>query len=624
MNKDFNFHELKSSQRLPTPSGTALAIMRLLQREDATTQALAQLVQTDPALTGRILRLANAPGIGVRRPVVSIVDAVVLLGANVVRQFALSLSLVGDHQQGRCATFDYKMYWSISLAQATAIQALSAHERTIAPEEAFTLGLLAEVGRLALATVWPEEYGECLQQAEDAALLQLERERFAVDHIALSAMLLGDWGFPTVFLDALIQSHALNRVEDERSRAARCARQLAFARKIAGYCLANEDYRASLSPEICSMAAAHGLDANAQVDFLLQVEAQWREWGKLIGVATDLRQTAPVPMARVSKEGLDILLADDDALMLARLSKQLTQEGHRLAIRRNGDAALEYALEYKPQMVITDWRMQPMDGLRLCKTLRALAFGKSLYIIMLTATEDEDALVEAFEAGIDDYVVKPPSLKVLNARIRAGQRIIRLQQELEQDRKEIERFSGELSVANRRLELMAYTDQLTELPNRRYALSRLEQEWETALRFGRPLSVMVLDLDRFKSINDTLGHDIGDQVLAHTAKVMRSAMRACDIVCRLGGEEFLVIALNTDGASALQSGERLRCALEKQQPQGMPLPHPITVSIGVAGTLGPRPDWKDLIKMADQALYQAKQSGRNCVRLARSLAQAPS
>jgi diguanylate cyclase (GGDEF)-like protein len=626
MSKDFNFHELKSTQRLPTPSGTALAIMRLLQREDATTQALAQLVQTDPALTGRILRLANAPGIGARRPVVSIGDAVVLLGANVVRQFALSLSLVGDHQQGHCQAFDYKTYWSVSLAQATAIQTLSAHERTIAPEEAFTLGLLADVGRLALATVWPGEYGECLRQAEGEALLQLERERFAVDHIALSAMLLGDWGFPTVFLDALIQSQALNHVEDERTRAARCAKQLAFARKIASYCLANEDYRVLLSPEICSMAVAHGLDANAQVEFLLQVEAQWREWGKLIGIATDLRQAAPEPAAQASqasKEGLDILLVDDDALMLARLSKQLTQEGHRLAIRRNGDAALEYALEYKPQMVITDWRMQPMDGLRLCKTLRALAFGKSLYIIMLTATEDEDALVEAFEAGIDDYVVKPPSLKVLNARIRAGQRIIRLQQELEQDRKEIERFSGELSVANRRLELMAYTDQLTDLPNRRYALSRLEQEWETALRFGRPLSVMVLDLDRFKSINDTLGHDIGDQVLAHTAKVMRGAMRACDIVCRLGGEEFLVIALNTDGAAALQSGERLRCALEKQQPQGIPLQHPLTVSIGVAGSLGPKPDWKDLIKMADQALYQAKQSGRNCVRLARSLPQTP-
>jgi diguanylate cyclase (GGDEF)-like protein len=621
---EFNFHELKASDRLPTPSGTAVAIMRLLQRENVTAQDVAQRVQTDPALTGRLLRLANSPLAGARRPVASVMDAVVLVGMKVVRQFALSLSLVGDHQHGQCRSFDYQAYWSRSLAMAAAIQAVAAQERSVAPEEAFTLGLLADVGRLALATAWPEEYGECLLEAEGEALLALENERFAIDREALSVMLLEDWGFPAVFLDALIRSNKPAAPSDD-SRASRFARQLVFARAIAGHCLADEARRASLAPGLNALAATQSLDENALRELLGRIESQWREWGALIGVATDIRQSdppSPPAVAEASGNGgerLEILLVDDDSLMLARLSKHLKMEGYNVVALRDGEAALAYALEREPRMIVTDWRMQPMDGLQLCKSLRCLDFGKSLYIIMLTADESEDALVQAFDAGMDDYVVKPPSMKVLTARIRAGRRIIGLQQKLEREHREIERFSAELAVANRRLELMAYTDQLTELPNRRYAMGRLEQEWTCALRFARPLSVMILDLDRFKSINDSLGHDAGDRVLAHAAKVMRASVRASDIVCRLGGEEFLVIALNTDGAAALQSAERIRLAIESRQPEGLALSRPLTVSVGVASGSGPKPDWKELIKMADQALYQAKESGRNRVRLVRSL-----
>lgn len=624
MSGEFNFHELKANDRLPTPSGTALAIMRLLQQDNATAQDLARHVQTDPALTGRLLRLANSPLAGTRRPVASVMDAVVLVGMKVVRQFALSLSLIGNHQSGQCRNFDYTLYWSQSLAMAVAIQAVAAQERSVAPEEAFTLGLLADIGRLALATVWPEEYGECLERADGAALLAMENERFAIDHEALSVMLLEDWGFPAVFLDALIRSCKPGTPKDD-SRTSRFARQLVLARAIARHCLADETRRAALAPELHALAATQSMDENGLSEFLGRVENQWREWGKLIGIATESQPIAPAePQADGQTDGaeterLEILLVDDDPLMLARLSKHLKSHGYGVTALRDGETALAYALEHESRIIVTDWHMQPMDGLQLCKHLRSLDLGKSLYIIMLTADESEDALVEAFDAGMDDYVVKPPSMKVLTARIRAGQRIVGLQRKLEREHRQIERFSAELAAANRRLELMAYTDQLTELPNRRYAMGRLEQEWTCALRFSRPLSVMVMDLDRFKSINDGLGHDAGDRALAHAARIMRASVRASDIVCRLGGEEFLVIALNTDGAAALQSAERIRQAIENRQPESLGLPRPLTVSIGVASTSGPSPDWKDLIKMADQALYQAKESGRNCVRLVRSI-----
>jgi diguanylate cyclase (GGDEF)-like protein len=185
-----------------------------------------------------------------------------------------------------------------------------------------------------------------------------------------------------------------------------------------------------------------------------------------------------------------------------------------------------------------------------------------------------------------------------------------------EDRKELERSTAELALANRRLQHLAHTDLLTALPNRRYALNRLEQEWSSVRRFNRPLSVLMLDLDYFKLVNDSLGHDIGDQVLSHAAKIMRETIRTNDVACRLGGEEFLVIASNTDSAAALLLAERIRKAVESQQIKVAALPRPVTVSIGVASSTDCKVDWKELVKLADKAVYKVKEKGRNGVHLA--------
>ncbi|MDP3902781.1 MAG: diguanylate cyclase [Methylococcaceae bacterium] len=512
--------------------------------------------------------------------------------------------------------FDYGAYWAQALAMAVAIAAITARERTVTPEEAFTLGLLSDIGRLALATAWSEIYGECLNSAQGSELLNLERERFAVDHKELTLLLLQDWGFPGIFLDALKLS--LEPPTEENSRTTRLARQLAFARLLSRYCIGDDQYRASLLPGLQQEAGAHSLENEALTEFIAEIIQQWHDWGKQIEIKTDVAQPSPADQHEQNNTlpGLDILLVDDDPIMLARLSKQLTTAGHRVEICRDGESALKHVIEHNPQLVITDWRMKPMDGLTLCKALRSSEIGKNLYLIMLTANESEDDLVAAFDAGIDDFVTKPVSLRVLLARIRAGQRIVLLQQEVEQEKHDIQRYSAELAVANRRLGMMANTDILTGLPNRRYALTRLEQEWDTAQRYNRPLSVLMLDLDHFKSVNDTLGHDAGDVVLAHAAKIMKAAARASDIACRLGGEEFLVIATNTDGATAVLLAERIRSAIQTNQPKDIGLLSPITVSVGVAGSVGSKPGWQELIKLADQALYKVKAGKRNAVQLA--------
>jgi diguanylate cyclase (GGDEF)-like protein len=618
MNTEFNFNELKAADRLPSPSGTALAIMQLVQQKDATVQQVSQLVKVDPALSGRILRFANSAAFGARRPIADIQSAVMMMGMQAVRNFALSLSLINDNSKGHCSGFNYEVYWSRSLAMSVAIAAITARERTVVPEESFTIGLLSDIGSLALATAWSEIYGECLAKAEGKKLLALERERFAIDHNALTLMLLEDWGFPAIFLDALKLSFEM-KVAGIR-RIDQFARQLILARLIGNYCVTDEDQRAELLPDLIEEASLHAFDEPALLEFISSTIELWHEWGKLIDVKTDVRQSLlkATDTLESALPGLDILLVDDDPMMLARLSKQLVASGNQVAVCRDGESALKHVVEHGPQLVITDWRMKPMDGLSLCKALRASTFGKNIYLIMLTSTEDEDALVEAFDAGIDDYVTKPISLRVLLARLRAGQRIIMLQHELEKESRDIQRYSAELAVANRRLKSMANTDVLTGLPNRRYALNRLEQEAATALRAKQPLSLLMLDLDHFKSVNDTLGHDVGDQVLVHAANLMRETARTNDVVCRLGGEEFLIIAPNTDGNTALTLGERIRRFIEQNQPPGLVLRYPVTVSIGVAGSVGAKPSWKELMKQADDALYLVKQGKRNGVRLASS------
>jgi diguanylate cyclase (GGDEF)-like protein len=617
MNQTFNFHELKTSNRLPSPSGTALEIMKLLQRDDAEISDVIKLVKLDPALTGRILQFANSAAAGSHRSITSIADAVMMMGMSAVKNFALSLSLIGNKNDNCCPNFNYATYWSRSLAIGVAISALSVRERVISAEEAFTLGLLMCIGRLALATAWSESYGECIGIAknDEEALLKLEQERFAITNRELSVMLLADWGFSDLFLEGLKLCDS--QLNDRLSKANSLAKQLIFARKVANYCLADEAYRLILKPDLVIQAAANSFEEEDLEVFLVEVINQWQEWGQTINVKTDIRQSSPeLGEGKDRLSGLNILIVDDDVMMLARLSKQLTAAGHKVAACKDGDGALKYALEHKPDLIITNWHMKPMDGIQLSKTLHSSAWGSSIYIIMLTSTEEESALIEAFNAGIDDYVTTPISLKVLLARIRAGQRIISLQQEVEKERKDLQRYIAELAVANRRLELMANTDVLTGLSNRRYSLNRLEQEWASAQRNKRPLSVLMLDLDHFKSVNDTFGHDAGDLVLIQAAKVIKKTCRATDIPCRLGGEEFLVILPSSDDKEALFLAERIRKMIEANQAD-VPLTKPMTVSIGVATSKDGKPSGKELITLADKALYDVKREQRNAVKLAK-------
>jgi two-component system, cell cycle response regulator len=300
------------------------------------------------------------------------------------------------------------------------------------------------------------------------------------------------------------------------------------------------------------------------------------------------------------------------------LRAALQKIGNEVIEAADGREALELALEKQPHMMVVDWVMPEMDGMQLTRALRQTKVGHGMFIMVLTSFEDDERLVEAFETGVDDFMHKPLRPRVLTARLRAGQRIIKLQHEIERDREEIRHFAAELAVTNRRLQEVALTDVLTGFPNRRFAMERMQQEWSAAGRSGRPLSCLVIDLDGFKQVNDAYGHDVGDEVLKQTALALKKGLRAQDVICRTGGDEFLVVCPDTGLQAALVCAERARRSVE-----GMPVvcgSHRLkgSVSVGVAVREGEMLDADALIKRADQGLYVAKERGRNRVATAQT------
>jgi diguanylate cyclase (GGDEF)-like protein len=233
--------------------------------------------------------------------------------------------------------------------------------------------------------------------------------------------------------------------------------------------------------------------------------------------------------------------------------------------------------------------------------------------MMLTPPDDEETLVRLFDAGVDDFVTKPFAARPLFARIRASLRVVALQVKVSRDRDEIEKVHSELAIAHRRLEQDALTDVLTGLPNRRYLIDRLAHDWAAARRSGTPLACMMIDIDHFKGVNDAHGHDVGDEVLRSVAGILQREVRGTDVVCRFGGEEFVVIS-SSDLDSAMRGAERLRCAVEQQTlPRVSPLVQAVTVSIGVAVRNEQTRSPESLLKVADEALFWAKRNGRNQV-----------
>ena len=637
MQNQYSIDKLKANGSLPSPKGAALQVLQLCQKEDVGNQEVAHAIQGDPALSARLIKLANSPMAHQVRPVTSVVDAVAVLGLNTVRQMVLGLSLVDGSRSMVCKKFDYQLFWSRSLLTAITAQNLVPifNFGSVTPEEIFVLGLLGRVGSLALATAYPQEYAALLEKNAanpQEKLIDLEQGIFGFDHNLLSKEMMADWRMPKIFQTAVLHFEDPAKSDwAEGSREWSLLHLLHVADYLAKTCLAKEPTRSKMASRLIFKATRLGVETNVLTTMGDKAVKEWHDWSRLFNIQVvelppfeKLLET--VPLAPESSDAGDlpgslaisfklrILLVDDDRAVLMILKMLLDKSGHTVAVARNGVEALAMVKDFKPQVIMTDWIMPEMDGIEFCKALRKNPSWRNIYVFILTAQESTDRLVEAFEAGAIDYMTKPINPKVLGARLSAGQRVVQLQEELEYERQQLHTFSVELAASNQRYQQLALTDVLTDLPNRRFANEHLERQWAMAQRNGSSLSCMMIDIDFFKQINDTYGHKVGDDALKQVANILQLSVRKEDVVCRLGGEEFLVICPDVQAESFYRYAERLR----KNVSELAILDHAsgktfkLTISIGAASKSPAVLTHEMLLQLADKRLYQAKDKGRNC------------
>ena len=306
---------------------------------------------------------------------------------------------------------------------------------------------------------------------------------------------------------------------------------------------------------------------------------------------------------------MKVLIAEDEAVSRLILQRSVVACGHDCLVAQDGAEAWAFFEQDPVDVVISDWLMPGLDGLQLCRRVRAHPRDSYTYFVLLTSRSDKEHMVTGLEAGADDYLTKPLDRDELQARLIAAERVTSLYRQLAAQKGELERL-------NRQLARQARTDPLTGLGNRLQLWEDLDALHGRAARYGHHYALALCDVDRFKLHNDTYGHLAGDEVLRRVAGVLGEECRSGDRAYRYGGEEFLVLLPEQPPEGATLAVERLRRAVER-----LALPHAtnppggvVTLSAGV--TVLPPGEQKDteaLLREADAALYRAKELGRNRV-----------
>jgi two-component system cell cycle response regulator len=304
------------------------------------------------------------------------------------------------------------------------------------------------------------------------------------------------------------------------------------------------------------------------------------------------------------------LIADDDRVTTAILVKAMQRWGVEVTVAHDGNAAWNIlGAGQPPSLAILDWMMPGLDGIELCRRIRREPSLAGTYVLLLTGRGSRPDLIAGLDAGADDYMVKPIDGEELRARVHVGMRVASLQERLS------ERVS-ELQATRDHLARLVSTDVLTEVYSRRWWFELAETEFSRACRYGRTFSLMVVDLDYFKQVNDTYGHDTGDRLLREFADMLRLECRQSDTIGRLGGEEFAVLvpetSLTATGNMASRISERCR-ELRVSTPIG---PVSFTCSVGISEVHPDDENIESVLRRADAALYDAKRGGRDCWRSA--------
>jgi two-component system, cell cycle response regulator len=296
-----------------------------------------------------------------------------------------------------------------------------------------------------------------------------------------------------------------------------------------------------------------------------------------------------------TKSQLSVLIIEDHPDQRDLLAIVLQREGYKVVTAANGLEALEKLALEKVHIALSDIMMPKMDGFELINKIRSNSALRQIYIILITARIQEGDRVRGLDLGADDYITKPFSFSELLARVRVGSRVVQYQQHLEHQ---------------------TQIDSLTGLFNRRALEKKIGEEFERSKRYGHPLSVVILDIDNFKKINDTYGHHGGDAALVKISEILRERSRSSDFPSRFGGEEFVLVLPETDQDSAIQVARKFHEEIRSCSFGTVDKPFLLTVSMGLTSTTKKEySDWREMVADADCALYQAKNTGKDRIEI---------
>ncbi len=485
--------------KLPSPPAIALKILEAVRKDENSFDELAEIISADPALTVRILKIANSSLYGFPNPVDSLSQATVLIGTNALKNIALSFVIVQDFQNAPQGSFDLNLFWRRAITSAVAAETLT-EQIGLHDEDLFVTALLQDIGIFLLFLSDTREYMAILDEkrVSGKSITEIEREKFGFDHCEVGSHLLSTWGLPeSIYLP--IKFHHSSKVEPSYGNAAMV---LQLSDKIA--------------------AIYHGIHSNS----------------KSVAVHEELNS-----QYQISDETTDQLI----------------------------DAVGEKSREILDLFSIDPGNIKPFS------------------LIMQEANEELGRLNFSY-----------------------AQIVL----ELKQAKQSAEQLAMELKMANDSLRELAFRDGLTGLYNHRYFQEVLESELDRAKRYNHPVSLLLLDIDFFKKVNDQYGHPAGDQVLQGVGSTLVKLVRRCDIVARYGGEEFAIILPETGITSAKVLALRVRRGIEQLEIQYNGQPIAITISCGISSSEGSDDASRaTLIEQSDLALYRAKENGRNRVEL---------